>query len=349
MTMPAFLVRAAAATLLSGLVLAPGAFAYDRVDQSFSGSYLAGRSATKLRDNDLASDYFANALKTDADNPVLVEKVFLLELSEGNLATAETYAARVLGFNSQQRMARIVLGLRDFRARQYDGARKNFQAAAYTPVGELTSALLTAWAYAGEGELNLALKALDRLDSNESFANFKSFHSGLISDFLGNAIRAEASYRKAYDEAGTSLRVVQAYGNFLERNGRAADAQKIYQAFIAGGDENPLIAAALANSQKGIRPEPFVATPGAGAAEALFSLATSMTDEQSIDVALLYSQLALSFNADRPVMLTLLGDTYGDMKRYEESIEAYGQIPPASPLRTNADSGWSARTKRLPS
>ena len=137
------------------------------------------------------------------------------------MATAEEYATRVLGFNSQQRMARIVLGLRDFRSRHYADARKNFQAAAYTPVGELTSALLIAWAHAGEGELNLALKALDRLDINESFANFKSFHSGLISDYLGNAIRAEASYRKAYDEAGTSLRVVQAYGNFLERNGRA--------------------------------------------------------------------------------------------------------------------------------
>ena len=98
-------------------------------------------------------------------------------------------------------------------------------------MGELTSALLVAWAHAGEGELNLALKALDRLDTNESFANFKAFHSGLITDYLGNSIRAEASYRKAYEDAGTSLRVVQAYGNFLERNGRAADAIKILPRF----------------------------------------------------------------------------------------------------------------------
>ena len=118
-------------------------------------------------------------------------------------------------------MARIVLGLRDFRARRYDEARKHLEQAAYTPVGELTSALLIAWSYAGEGELNPAMKALDRLDSNESFANFKTFHAALIADYLGNAIRAEASYRKAYEEAGMSLRVVQSYGNFLERNGRA--------------------------------------------------------------------------------------------------------------------------------
>ncbi len=159
--------------------------------------------------------------------------------------------------------------------------RRNFQAASYTPVGELTSSLLIAWAYAGEGELNLALKALDRLDSNESFANFKSFHAGLIADYLGNAIRAEASYRKAYEEAGTSLRVVQAYGNFLERNGRSAEAIKIYRAFIEGGDDNPLILAALDGATKARSRRSFIPTPGAGAAEAMFSLATSMTDEQA--------------------------------------------------------------------
>ncbi len=346
--MPGFVLRTLAAAALGGTLLCSPAIAYERSgDQSFSGSYLAGRSATKLRDNALASGYFTEALKADADNPQLVEKVFLLELSAGNMTSAEEYATRVLGFNSQQRMARIVLGLRDFRSRHYEDARRNFQAAAYTPVGELTSALLTAWAHAGEGELNLALKALDRLDSNESFANFKSFHSGLIADYLGNAIRAEASYKKAYDEAGTSLRVVQAYSNFLERNGRPAEARKIYQTFIDGGDDNPLIAASLESAARNLKPPAFIATPGAGAAEAMFSLATSMTDEQSIDVALLYIQLALSFNADRPVMLTLLADIYSDMRRYGEAVIAYGQVPESSPLRINADMEVAVNLQRL--
>ena len=259
---------------------------------------------------------------------------------------AEGYAAEVLRFNSQQRMARIVLGLKDFRERRYAEARKNFEQAAYTPVGELTSWLLIAWSYAGEGELNPALKALDRLDSNESFANFKTFHAALIADYLGNAIRAEASYRKAYEEASSSLRIVQAYGNFLERNGRAAEAQKIYRAFL-DNDENPLILAALDSSLKNVKPQPFIPSPGAGAAEALFSLATSMTDEQSIDVALLYTRLGLSVGADKPVMYTLLGDTYEDMKRYDKALEAYGQVPADSPLRSNAEMEIAVSLQRL--
>ncbi|MCX7350642.1 MAG: tetratricopeptide repeat protein [Alphaproteobacteria bacterium] len=327
-------------TALTGFLLASipatAALAYDSSSSFVSGNYLAGRSAAKLRDNDLASEYLSNALKSDTGNPVLTEKIFLLELSEGNMPRAEEFARDVLTFNSQQRMARIVLGVKDFRGRHYEEARKNFEQSAYTPVGELTSWLLTAWAYAGEGELNQALKTLDRLDANESFANFKAFHEALISDYLGNSIRAEGAYKKAYEAASSSLRIVQAYGNFLERHDRAPEAQSLYRAYL-DNDTNPLIDAALAASLKGDKPRPFIESPTEGAAEALFSLATSMTDDQSIDVALLYTRLGISLGADEDVMYTLLGDTYESMKRYDKALEAYAKVPAASPLRVNAD------------
>ena len=151
----------------------------------------------------------------------------------------------------------------------------------------------------GEGELNPALKALDRLDSNESFANFKTFHAALIADYLGNAIRAEASYRKAYEEASIVAARRPGLWQFPgAQRPRAPKPRRSTAAFLEN-DENPLIVAALDSSLKNVKPQPFIATPGAGAAEALFSLATSMTDEQSIDVALLYTQLGLSFGADQ--------------------------------------------------
>ena len=126
-------------------VTALPAAAYEKPEASPSGSYLAGRSAAKLRDNDLASDYLNTVLQADEGNPILIEKIFLLDLSEGNIAEAERLATEVLKFNSQQRMARIVLGLAEFRARRYAEARKHLEEAAYTPVGELTSWLLQAW------------------------------------------------------------------------------------------------------------------------------------------------------------------------------------------------------------
>jgi tetratricopeptide (TPR) repeat protein len=340
------LASAAAFMMLVAAVPARAEFSIEEVT-SLSGNYLAGRSAGKERDNEIAADYLSKALIEDPDNPVLIEKLFLLEVSSGNMPDAEELATKVLSFNSQHRMARIVLGLRDFRVRHYADARRNFAEASYTPVGELTSALLTAWTFAGEGSLNDALATLDKLNGNDSFANFQSYHSALIADYLSSAVRAEASYKKAFEQAGTSLRVVQAYGNFLERHNRRDEAIKIYQTFLEGGEENILIELALKRAQDAKPPYAFIATPGAGAGEALFSLAAAMTDEQSIDVALLYAQLSLSFNADRPVVLTLLGDIYVDTKQYQNAINAYEQTPPGSPLRINADTEIAINLQRL--
>jgi len=332
---------AASAAAVVALLAAPAAASQQSGEIpsgiSLSGAYLAGRSAAKDRANDLASDYLSRALSEDSGNPLLIERVFALKLSEGEVDEAETYAREVLKFNSQHRMAHIVLGLADLRAGRFEAARKHFQASSYTPIGELTSSLLRAWAYAGGKDLNLALKALDQLDSNDSFANFKNLHAALIADYLDNDIRAEASFKMASEGATTSLRIAQAYGNFLERQGRGPEAQKLYAQFNADGDENPLIAAALEASKRGAMPEPFIASPIDGAGEALFSLASAMTDDQSIDVGLMYAQLALQFSDDKPVINTLLGDIFEETNREERAIASYEEVPDGSPLRDNSD------------
>jgi tetratricopeptide (TPR) repeat protein len=314
---------------------------------SLSGSYLAARSADKAKDLGEAADYLTKALVLDPENAGLIERLFLLEVSSGDMDTAEDLARKVLTFNSQQRMARLTLGLKDLRQRHYDKARRNFSEASYTPVGELTSALLTAWTYAGDGNLMDAMKSLDKLDANEAFANFKAYHSALIADRLQNVIRAEAAYKKAAEQSNNSLRVVQAYGNFLERHKRSAEAVTLYESFNKSGSSNVLIDMALKRAREGKVPEPFIRSTSAGAAEALFSLASAMTDEQSVQVAQLYAQLSLSLDGDKPVVQTLVGDLYAQSKKYQEAIEAYDKVDAASPLRMNADLEIAINLQRL--
>jgi tetratricopeptide (TPR) repeat protein len=335
------------ASLIAMIVCGDAAIAATSSQTSLWGNYLASRTAGRNRDSTEAADFLHAALKQDAGNPVLTERLFQLELATGDIAEAEKLADKVLAFNSQQRMARLVLGLKEFKARRYEEARKHFAEAAYTPVGELTSALLAAWSYAGEGSFQAAEAELDKLDNNDSFANFKSLHNALIADFLVNTMRADAAYRKAYNDAGTSLRVTQAFGNYLLRNGKKAEAEKVYAAFLAGGEENVLVAAALEQAKRGEEPPPFIQSPSAGAAEALFSLAAAMNDDQSMDVALIYAQLAMSLNADRPVVLTLLGDILASGQRYQQAIDVFEQVPVTSELRTNADTEIAINLQRL--
>jgi tetratricopeptide (TPR) repeat protein len=316
-------------------------------DTSLSGNYLAGRFAGKEKDMNAAARFLGRALNDDPNNPVLIERAFVLYLSSGDMANAEEFATRVLSFNSQHRMARIVLGLRDLRFKRYAAARTHFAKAAYTPIGELTSALLTSWSYAAERRGGEALAALDKLDSNDSFANFKLFHAAMVADYTGQHLRAENLYKKAYEQTGSSLRVVQAYGSFLERTGRAPEAKKVYEKFLAGSEDNPVIGKALAAVNAKRQPKPFIATALAGASEALFSLSSSMTDDQGAEVALVYARLALSLEGGSAVAQTLLGDIYENMERYEDAIHAYEKIARNSELRSNGEIEIAINAQRL--
>lgn len=329
----------AVAVALLGIALAP-ASAMETIEfgpDSLSGDYLAGRYAGKLRDMDVAAKYYNRALADDPGNPILIERTFILTLSAGEVAKAEEYAEQVLAFNSQHRMARVTLGLREARRDNFAAAREHFRNAAYTPVGELTAALMSAWSYAGEKKLQEALKALDKLDSTDSFENFKTFHAALIADALDQPLRAAPLYEKSYEQAGTSLRVVQAYGNFLERQGKKTEAKEVYNKFLETSERNPLILRSIEGLDKNQTPRRFVERVGQGMSEALFSIASALSDDQGMDVALLYVQLALSMNGDFDVAKTLLGDVLEDMGQNAEAIEAYESVPESSSLYTNAE------------
>ena len=314
---------------------------------SLSGNYLAGRQAAQAKDSATAAVYLEAAMKQDSGNPALVEQLFTMRLTNGNIAGAEQLAPEVLKFNSQHRMARLVTGLKAFREKKYEAARTDFAEAAYTPLGELTSAMLTAWAYAAEGSLNAALKELDKLDINENFGNFKAYQSALIADFLNSEVRADAAYAKAYEQAGNSLRIVQSYGNYLERKGKFDDAAKIYDDFLAKTNNYPLIAKARADLALKKKPDAYVPSAERGVGETLASLAAIMNDDQSIDVALLYTRLALEHGANQLVTQTMLGDVLSGIRRYEDSIAAYEAIPKDSPLREAAELEIASNLQQL--
>ena len=301
-----------------------------------AGDYLASRVAAHLQDTVAAADFTASALAKDKSNPSLIERLFQYELALGNIDKAEELAKQVITFNSQQRMARTVLGLKEMRGRHYQEARAQLAEAAYTPVGELTSGLLKAWAWAGEGELNSALQELSKLDNQDAFANYQALNEALILDYLHSPVRAEAAYKKAYGLAGTSLRVVEAYGNFLARNDRKADAIKVYQSFLTGQD-NALVEADIAALNAAKPVAPLIATPLAGASESLFSLAAALNTDQNNDTALLYCQLALATATDKTLSLSLLGDIRAAAKFWDDSSRAYEKIPATSPLRNYAE------------
>ena len=128
-----------------------------------SGSYLAARHAGVERDSSTAAAYYLNVLKADPRNADLLSRTFLSVLSEGDIDEAGRLADRLIQLDRNDRIARLVIGVRALKQKQYGPARQNFTQSVRGPVTDLTAALLSAWALSGSGDSRAATDAFDRL------------------------------------------------------------------------------------------------------------------------------------------------------------------------------------------
>jgi len=314
---------------------------------SLSGNYLAGRFAGTKRDADRAAGFYARALLSDPDNLDILEPAFLLEVSAGNIERAVQLANKLIKLGRDNRMAFYISGLENFLSKRFSKSTEKFDRAARGQIGILTSGLLNAWAYKGVGDLDAALKALVPLSKTQSFVVFKTYHSALIADALGSVTKAQEFYQSAYRGTGSSLRITLAYGNFLERRNKQKQAVEIYNAFLSRVPRHPLVAEARDRALKGTIPPYFARTAKDGASEAMFGVASALSQDSSSDLALIYTQMALFLNPTSPSAWTLLGDIYEDMKKNGLALTSYDQVTEKSSLRKNAEIRIAANLDRL--
>ena len=301
-----------------------------------AGSYLAARHAGTERDLATAAAYYLNVLKADPRNADLLGRTFLSVLTDGDIEEAGKLADRLIQVDRTDRIARLVVGVRALKQKQYALARQSFAQSVRGPVTDLTATLLTAWALAGAGDARGATDALDHLTGPDWYAIFKDLHGGLILDFGNNRKDAGKRYERAYKADSTALRTVQAYARFLSRNGGKNEALKIYQEFNKAVPDHPLISAEMKDLAAGEKLPALVDSPQAGAAEALYGLGASIGRRGGEDLALIYLQLALYLEPTHAMALLSLADLYELLKKPDLAIKVYDRIPP-SPLRRNAD------------
>ena len=160
--------------------------------------------------------------------------------------------------------ARLTLGVRDIKAKSYSAARKELSSGATGRQRDLTAVLLTAWSYVGSGDVKKALSIVDSLNE-PSFAVFRDFHAGLMLDAAGKAEEAGKRLQAAYASDQSTLRLVDAYGRNLSRQGKAAEAKAVYDAFEKVQPRNPLVEAAQAELASGKKLDPMVKDVSDGA------------------------------------------------------------------------------------
>ncbi|MGE4167858.1 MAG: tetratricopeptide repeat protein, partial [Xanthobacteraceae bacterium] len=266
----------------------------------------------------------------------LIERAFLSLLIGGDVAEAVKLADRVLKLDKNDRVARLVAGVRNIKQKQYAPARRNVAQSVRGPITDLAATLLSAWSLHGAGDTKGAVAAIERLQGPDWYAIFKELHSGLILDDAGRHKEAGQHLERAHKLDAAALRVVEAYGSWLSREGKREEAIKVYEEFAKSLPNHPLTRNALDKLKAGQKLPLLVDSPQAGAAEALYGLGASLGRRGGEDLGLVYLQLSLYLAPTHPLALLSLADLYEALKKPELAIKVYERVPENSPLHRNA-------------
>src|ERR1700737_2244572 len=184
---------------------------------TMSGSYLAARHASVERDSNSAATFYRSALRTDPKNSELLDRAFISSVADGDIDEAVKLAERILTTDKSNRVARLVIGVRDLKAKKYASAQLNINQSIRGPITDLVATLLSGWASYGAGDSKAAVANIDKLTGPEWYPIFKDLHAGLILELAGKEKDAGARFERAYKLDDSMLRVADAYARWMTR------------------------------------------------------------------------------------------------------------------------------------
>ncbi|HXQ46080.1 MAG TPA: tetratricopeptide repeat protein, partial [Caulobacteraceae bacterium] len=140
---------------------------------------------------------------------------------------------------------------------------------------------------------------------------------------------ADQAFRKLLAISDGAGLYTAAYGEFLERHGRAPAAIALYQSGLKSEPSNALLQDALARVQSGRQP-PRAPTLQQGAANALLPPAAFLLAEKQPELGLDYLRLVLRLDPKRDEAWLLIGDTLSASGQVAAARAAYAAPQPGS-------------------
>ena len=304
---------------------------------TFSGSYLAGRSADLAHDLNAAAGFYADAVDADPANPALVERLLLLSLATGSMDRAFTLAGVLVKVDASNPAGRLSLAVQAIKQGKPKDALTELGKVGPAELASLTSGLATAWIEFDQGNVDAALKTIAALKGPDWYVVFTDYHTALILDAAGRTDDAVAAIGKAYGDDSSALRIVVAYARIMAHAGKKDEAIKAVT--LLGGDDpsHPELRYLLADIKAG-KPFPPIATDAkAGIAEALYGLGAAIGTDDGPELPAAYLRLSAYLDPTSTLTTMALGDVFLAVGRCQEAVAIYSTVPRSARIRRNAD------------
>jgi tetratricopeptide (TPR) repeat protein len=259
---------------------------------------------------------------------------------ESRIAEAAVLARRLIKADPKAPLPRLTLAAEDIKKGRFATAGARFGTMPGKSFLNFLAPVLRAWSLVGEKKPEAALEVLTAEAKDEAAKAMHAMHAALIHEMAGNNDEAEKYYLKVSDgQNGLSLRVAQLLGSFYERTARPEKARTLYDRYLKEQPGSQFLNMALTRLEEGKKPRLRVFSVSDGAAEAFFSVASSLRQQSGREIALVLSRLALYLKPKFPVMQILLADLLEADDRLEPALGVYRSIDGKSAF------SWSARLR----
>lgn len=310
----------------------------DRVD-TFSGAFLAARTADVDHDYDTAIALYKKALMIEPGNPEIRQRLMISLLLNGNFEEGVKSANDLKADPTVERITTIVRGMDAMRRHDYKAAQAILKYDGPNDLDRMMNNLLYAWAQVGAGKGKEALAMVDKMQGPNWFSIFKNYQAGVIAITNGDLKTARSRLNDAItDKDGgatapdTFMRAVMALAILEAKDGnkqKALDAISVGDGLIS--NFAPLNS--LRDSiNKGEIPDQAVSNASQGAASVLFSVAAALNRDGAEDVVSLYLQTANALDPKSPDTLVLLGSLAEKQDQMDRAIAFYKQVPANTPM-----------------
>ncbi|WP_419740440.1 tetratricopeptide repeat protein [Ruegeria sp.] len=315
--------RVALAALLSSSVAIPA------FSDTGSGAYLAGRQAIYENDYAAAESYYAQALRSDPQNALLLESVVVARLALGEVERALPIAETIEENGLPSQAARIAIAANLIAEGDWETLLSRDPET--QGVGPLVDGLMIAWAYLGQGEMTKAMEQFDTVTTQEGLREFALYHKAMALASIGDFEGAEAIF--AADDgvvARFTRRAALARTEVLSQLDRNEDALTfLADVFQAGSD--PSIADYTSRLSDGeTLPFTHVRTAQDGMSEIFFSVGAALNDEAAPDYVLLYARTASFLRPDHVDALLMSAELLSELNQLDLAVEAYRAVPKES-------------------
>lgn len=294
------------------------------------GAYLAGRMAHIRKDFDRAADYYKIAYEKEPNNPELMTRLYLLLSSKGRIDEAADYAQKALDAKAENSFARMLIASKQLHDGQYAASIKSLNKIDDQIYKRLITPLINTWNYAGLGNQDKAFEELRKLSKEDGLGQVTRQHRAMLFDFFGKNREAAEIYQQILNDKNSeiSVRLLEIISNFYIRTGQKEIAVAMMQSTINNSSLDSLLSA-LRKKVNDANPKttpPVLSSAQIGASEALFTIASTFRYDEAIDVAHMYTALAIYMNPEYNTAKVLMADIFEMREMYDDANTIYDSV-----------------------